>query len=61
MKKLQVFIRKVENGYYIRIYNGFWDFEGKRFIAESKLEIGTIINDNWKQATTLEQIKNQIV
>ena len=61
MKTLYINVRKVENGYTIRIYYGFWDMQGKRFIAESKLEIGKIINDNWKQATIQEQIKDQIV
>lgn len=61
MPTLHVQIRKAENGYYVTIFYGFWNAEEKRFIAATKLEIGNIINDNWKIATKEEQIKDQIL
>lgn len=61
MKQLQIFVRKCKNGYYIRLYKGFWDMTAQQYIAKSKLEIGQIINDNWQEATEEETIKDQIV
>jgi len=39
MLKITVKIRKCENGYYIKIYDGFWSFIAQTFIASSDEQI----------------------
>lgn len=43
MLSIQVVIRKCQNGYYIKIYDGFWKVIAKRFIATSDEQISEIL------------------
>ena len=43
MFQIRVVIKKCENGYYIRVFGGFWSFTPQRFVAASAQQIVEVL------------------
>jgi hypothetical protein len=52
---LDIKIKKCKNGFYIRIYDGFWQCIPKRFVAKDDAELTAIISEFVRNFEKLEK------